>query len=528
MKILGFHSKVLKGSELNWTVTEQEFYAIISCLKKFETYLRGSKVVITTDHKALLFVKNWKLYNSRVTRWILYLEQFDYEIQHIAGKENIVADVLSRYPMHSQMIQEDKNQCPEILYMERFKNKNLNARLKELSTLQKNDKDLKIILHLLNDSRKVNDKMRRTVERCRLQDEVLYFKPDKSEKEVLFLPKVLIDDIVNQVHLEMGHQGAYKVIKYIRDRFYWKGLTKDVKRIVKTCHICQLSKSNNVKHVGPCQSIVTMNVGDLVMADLYGPLPSGVFGYANILVVQDSFSKFVKLYPLKRATAKAVVGKFKNFITIIRPKAVMTDNGKQFISKIWQETMKECGIKKIYTTVRNPRPNTTERVNKELGRIFRTFCHAHHRSWATILPKVEELYNNTFHDSTGFSPCEILYGESSRMTFDNCLPKRLNKLDIGKIREQVRINLKKASEIRQSTFNKRNKLIKFHIGDLVKIRRANKSDAQQKVISKFDLLYEGPYKIAAIPFENVYTLIDLETKHLRGNINAYNLSRYYK
>ncbi|CAK1590852.1 unnamed protein product [Parnassius mnemosyne] len=58
MRILGYHSKALKGPELNWSVTEQEFYAVISRLKKFETYLRGSKVIILTDHKALLFINN--------------------------------------------------------------------------------------------------------------------------------------------------------------------------------------------------------------------------------------------------------------------------------------------------------------------------------------------------------------------------------------------------------------------------------------------------------------------------------------
>lgn len=53
-----FHSKALRGVQLNWTVTEQEFFAVINCLEKFETYLRGTKVMIKTDHKALTFVKN--------------------------------------------------------------------------------------------------------------------------------------------------------------------------------------------------------------------------------------------------------------------------------------------------------------------------------------------------------------------------------------------------------------------------------------------------------------------------------------
>lgn len=69
----------------------------------------------------------------------------------------------------------------------------------------------------------------------------------------------------------------------------------------RICHICQVSKSDNIKYVGECKSIVTKQVGDIVMADLYGPL------HSYILVIQDSFSKFVKLYDLTKASSRAVV-----------------------------------------------------------------------------------------------------------------------------------------------------------------------------------------------------------------------------
>lgn len=155
----------------------------------------------------------------------------------------------------------------------------------------------------------------------------------------------------------------------------------------------------------------------MVMADLYGPLPKGRFGSAYILVIQDSFSKFVKFYDLKKATAQAAMIKFKHFTKIIKPKAVMTDNGRQFISDLWKNTLNELGIKSIHTTVRNPRPNTTERVNKEIGRLFRTYCHQNHRGWNTILPKLEELYNNTQYKSTSFTPNEILL--CNKISFDS-------------------------------------------------------------------------------------------------------------
>lgn len=528
MKILGYHSKVLKGSELNWTTTEQEFYAVISCLKKFETYLRGNRVIIRTDHRALQFVKSWKLYNSRVTRWILYLEQFDYEVQHIAGRLNVVADVLSRYPPKAEYIQEDKERCPEICYIEYKEDHNLSIRMGKLAKWQREDSEIKeIINRICMDDGDPNDKVGRMASRCCMENDIVYVNMMKTGK-VVYMPKALTKDIIKETHLEMGHQGPYKIIKYLKDRMYWKGLNKDVKQFTKSCHICQLAKGNNIRYVGPCKSIVTKDIGELVMADLYGPLPKGAMGYVYILVVQDSFSKFIKLFHLKRATAAAVVAAIKRFTKIIKPKAIMTDNGSQFISALWRSTLNELGIKAIYTTVRNPRPNTTERVNKELGRLFRTFCHEDHRTWVKYVPKIEELYNNTLHESTGYTPCEIMYGESTKLTFDRNFPILSEKLNVDVVRENVRSNLLKASLIRQGKFNRRNRLLKFNIGDLVKLRRLNISDAEQGITKKFELLYEGPYRVAAVPFDNVYTLTDPKTNALRGNFNTYNLSRYYQ
>lgn len=181
----------------------------------------------------------------------------------------------------------------------------------------------------------------------------------------------------------------------------------------------------------------------------------------------------------------------------------------------------------LYTTVRNPRPNITERVNKELGRIFRSYCHKSHKSWNVILPKIEKLYNNTYHDSTGFTPNLILYGEGNVLSYDKALTGITNSIDKTKIHSQVRLNLKESSKKRNDTYNKSHRLRVYQIGDYVKVRRCNKSDAKLKVTKKFELLYEGPYVIAAVPYPNVYTLVDPTTQVVRGNFNAIHLSKYF-
>ncbi|KAI5637695.1 reverse transcriptase (RNA-dependent DNA polymerase) domain-containing protein [Phthorimaea operculella] len=150
-----------------------------------------------------------------------------------------------------------------------------------------------------------------------------------------------------------------------------------------------------------------------------------------------------------------------------------------------------------------------------------------HKSWVSILPRKEELYNHTYHESSKFTPCEIMYGETTQLSFDSIISSEERNLNVDKIRSEARENLIKASQNRQGKFNQRYRIIQYQIGDTVKIRRLNRSDAQPKITKKFEPLYEGPYVIASNPFKNVYVLKDPKTKKIRGKFNTIHLSRYY-
>lgn len=116
----------------------------------------------------------------------------------------------------------------------------------------------------------------------------------------------------------------------------------------------------------------------------------------------------------------------------------------------------------------------------------------------------------------------------TKLSCDKYSSKLDSSKDIEAIRNKVRENLKKTSSKRQNQYNKRHKLIQYNIGDWVKIRKYNRSHSYNKCISKFDLLYDGPYVIAAIPFQNVYTLMNPKTYVIKGNFNTIHLYKYYK
>ena len=91
-----YASKVLNEAQRNYSTTEKEFLAVVFACEKFRSYILGSKIIVHTDHGALkhLFAKQDS--KPRLIRWVLLLQEFDLEIKDRRGKDNGVADHLSR------------------------------------------------------------------------------------------------------------------------------------------------------------------------------------------------------------------------------------------------------------------------------------------------------------------------------------------------------------------------------------------------------------------------------------------------
>ena len=93
---IAYASRNLNKAEQNYNTTEKELCAIVWGVKQFRPYLLGQKFTIITDHRALTWLFNIKDPGSRLTRWRLKLEEYEYEIQYKQGTSNTNADALSR------------------------------------------------------------------------------------------------------------------------------------------------------------------------------------------------------------------------------------------------------------------------------------------------------------------------------------------------------------------------------------------------------------------------------------------------
>jgi hypothetical protein len=92
-KPLAFYSRKLNSAQTRHTTGKQEFLSIVETLKEFRDILLGQQVIVHTDHLNILY---GRLANDRITRWRLLLEECGPKYVHIAGKNNTVADALSR------------------------------------------------------------------------------------------------------------------------------------------------------------------------------------------------------------------------------------------------------------------------------------------------------------------------------------------------------------------------------------------------------------------------------------------------
>lgn len=97
--IILYYSKKFDKHQRNYSTIEKECLALLLSLQHFDVYLHTTvhPVLVFTDHNPLTFIYRMKNKNQRLMRWSLTLQEYSLDIRHIKGRDNVMADALSRF-----------------------------------------------------------------------------------------------------------------------------------------------------------------------------------------------------------------------------------------------------------------------------------------------------------------------------------------------------------------------------------------------------------------------------------------------
>ncbi|CAD6241240.1 GSCOCG00012617001-RA-CDS, partial [Cotesia congregata] len=215
-----------------------------------------------------------------------------------------------------------------------------------------------------------------------------------------------------------GHKGMTKTYKRIRQNFFWPKLKSDVVNYIQRCLDCQLKKLVRVKTKQPMVLTDTPDAGfDKIGLDIMYPTHISASGNRYILTIQDLLTKFSMAVALEHATAvdvaKALVNRW--FCYFGPPKAILTDQGTNFLSSLLKNIAKKYKIKQYHTTAYNPQSNgSVERSHHVLQEYIKQ-CIGEQGDWDECLDLASFSYNVSEHEGTGFTPYQLVFGKLPRL-----------------------------------------------------------------------------------------------------------------
>ena len=360
-KPIGFFSRKLNSAQKNYTTGEKELLGIAETLKKFRYILLGHKIIVYTDHKNLCR-ENTIHERQRVMRQRLLIEEYGADIKHIEGMKNVVADALSRLPYSTEEMR--KFECFTSDEMEDNNEFEL-FQLPKIAECQQKD---------LQAMRKYDTRR----EPCGTK---LYVHNEK-----IVIPKEIRVSLLRWYHDSLGHAAAGRMIATLRTHFYWTGMDREIKEFCAACPSCQIFKKTARRPVGhlpmrPPRSVVPW---ERVHVDGIGPWLIDVHILSPRKIVKRTLNAITmiceaSLWPeVARSASGSAWHTAKLFDTTWlcrypRPKAVIFDNGKEFVGEEFQELLESYAIRAVPTTVKNPQANgVVERMHLTLADILRT------------------------------------------------------------------------------------------------------------------------------------------------------------
>ena len=309
----------------------------------------------------------------------------------------------------------------------------LNTQRLAFAKLQRKDPYLGLLIQYLQDPTFLDKdvslcgKTKRWVvsiaKRAKLIDGILYyadeFMPDSHHFRI-YVPS----DTSLQRHLLYAyhnspigmHRGRDATYNSLSHDFYWRNMSKHVRKWVKCCPDCLKFKTLNQPH-GPMQIRLFKHPFHTLGVDYVGDLPISPSGNKWILTAVCPFSNFLRAIPVPDKTATTAARALFDhiFLQYGFPTVLQSDRGGEFLNAVLYCLTKLLSIRHVYTSAFRPRLNgTTERVHRFLNSALGIFCEKQQERWEEFLQSAVYSHNaSPISGITDITPFCLVFGRNA-------------------------------------------------------------------------------------------------------------------
>ena len=381
---VSYYSRLLSPAERRNSTYEKEFLAVLFGCRKCRSYLEHKEFEIHLDNLALCWLLKRVKDIGRLGRWVLRLTPFKFRVKHTRGTDNVVADALSRV-FEGMSCEGPELTCAPLM-------DSLPLVYSSVEQYEADDPLCKVLKVKIEAGQAAAEKFA-------VDKNLVSYFPKNARRRRWVVPAMLRPMLTTYFHDSplAGHLGAQNTFHKVAANIWWPCMRTDVFQYVRKCGLCQRgTPAQNTLWCGIPWSLLPGLCRNCLPTSL-APLTRTKRGNVAILVVLDTFSKFVSFYPVSRIAASVVIDCFERsyFPAYGATNSIVTDNAKQV-----KDLCFRWGVKHIFTTPYDPQGSLGERVNRNLKTALKIYHHQTQNTLDEDLPFLASAFNTALHEST--------------------------------------------------------------------------------------------------------------------------------
>ncbi|GBG70866.1 hypothetical protein CBR_g8166 [Chara braunii] len=273
-----FMSARMPSEKVATSTYERELYALRQALDHWKHYLLGRHFKVYLDHETLRWLKTQAKMTPKLTRWAADIDQYDFELKPVKGKYNVVADALSRRADYFDAI---------VHYLDI--GKDLQQRVREAYAQDP------IYIDLLKKVKEAPE----TEPNYRTTEGLSFEKTNVFDRLCIPNSEEIRSLILGECHDTEGHFGWQKTLANWMRAYTWPGMKNDCVEYVRSCKVCQRSKSSTHAPLGLLRPLpIPDQPGDSMPIDFMDTQVKSRHGKSQVMVIVDRCSKYAVFVPL--------------------------------------------------------------------------------------------------------------------------------------------------------------------------------------------------------------------------------------